>query len=92
MDVDYHFGGPIEEKVSGLEGCYVANRYIWSLAGWGGRGAGRLGRPWDVNPTFGGSIEEKVGGFEGCYAANRYIWGLSGWGGRRMLIALSDAL
>ena len=27
-DVYIHFGSPIEEKVSGLEGCYVANPYI----------------------------------------------------------------
>ena len=26
--VNLHFGGPIEEKVSGLEGSYVANPYI----------------------------------------------------------------
>ena len=34
MDVEcfmVHFGGPTEEKVSGLEGCYVANPYFNKL-------------------------------------------------------------
>ena len=60
-----HFGGPIEEKVSGLEGCHVANPDV--------------GDAWEAGVSdmsdilkcdFGGSIEEKVSGLEGCHVAN----------------------
>ena len=35
------FGGAIEQQISGMEGCYVADRYVWILSGRTGVG-GRI--------------------------------------------------
>ena len=67
------FGGPIERKVSGLEGCHVATPEV-----------GDVWEAWEAGMSdilkcdFGGPIEKKVSGLEGC----RGFRGVFGLGSR----------
>ena len=70
------FGGPIERRVSGLEGCHVADPDFRCLGGLGGWRSEMLGI------DFGGPIEEKVSGLEGCHVAILYCLRLGRLGTR----------